>query len=131
MNNIINGKGIKVNVQLEEIFPEYCHTIENKCYIYLEASGTLDYFMDKVRYEEGKKPLYNSFNGCEIDEDLWYEYRIIVDLEKETADMVYCDCPIPDNEVVEYYIQIDDVMPQVLAELEKRGMTLEDLRNLE
>lgn len=121
----IDARGLEVKINFEEVFPDYTHTIDDKCYIYLEdMSSDFTYLVDKARYEEGEIPLYYSFNGCEINEEDWYEFRIIVDLNKGTADTIVVDNPYYESYL---YLQVDDAMPQVLEELKKRGMTLEDL----
>lgn len=130
-----------MKIMFEEVFPDYVHTYDDVISIPIIDTDEINFIIDKVRASIGKRPFYNEINGMEIDENGWYEARLI--LNKETGDpreieaWVAEDCEAEDeneNDIFFYHVQIEkdfeDIKKQVEQQLKQSEMTLADLRKI-
>lgn len=73
-----------MKIILEENFQNYTHSYENRVEIPIEPTDELNKWADQLRLEKGKTPLFTDVEGIPMDEDGWYEMRLIVDKETQT-----------------------------------------------
>ena len=123
-----------MKIMLEEIFPEYVYVFGNVISIPIVDTYEINEIFDKERVKNGRQPLFNNFDGMEIDEDGWYEVRLILDRETGEPQEIEAwtsNCNDDDNTV--YHLEIGDannVLNDLKEELKKLDMTIEELKEI-
>ena len=121
-----------MKIEFEEMFPEYVYAYGNVISIPITDPPELNLQMDKERVANGKRPLFNKLDEKEIDNNAWYEYRLILD--RKTLEPIefeaWADYTGDEDETV-YHLEIEDkeaVLADVKRELKIHGYTEEELK---
>lgn len=124
-----------MKILFEEIFPEYVHVSGNVVSIPIVDTDEINEIIDKERIKNGRQPLFNNFDGREIDPDGWYEVRLI--LNKKTCEPIEIEAwaeNTEDEDDIVYHMEIEDkeaVRKDIESELKRYGVSYEDLKGIE
>ena len=113
-------------------------TDEHRVSFSLTDNEDLNKIADLLRVSKGYPPFFNVYEGKEIWDDGWYEFSLKVDpTNMEILDLIFevvgnChfsnDVPDDGKEYsLGHVIDRNDLMKQLLKELKKYDMTLEDV----
>ena len=123
-----------MRIYFEEVFPCCVHVYGDKISIPIVDTDELNGIIDEARANDGKRPFFDDINGMAMDENGWYEIRLIINYKTkrplEIEAWVADDCDAEEEDGDRYYFEIDDpkaVMHDVDIKLKHFDMTLEEL----
>lgn len=121
-----------MKILFEEVFPHYVHVYGNVISIPIIDTDDINRQIDTIRIEKGKRPF---FNGADMDENGWYEVRLIIDSTtyepQEIEAWVAEDCGAEEEDNEVYHIELDDpadIKRQLDYQMKINDMTFNELK---
>ena len=124
-----------MKIYFEEIFPQYVHSNGNRINIPIVDTEEIIRMVDIERAKDGKRPFLENIDGLTIDENGFYEVRLVIDKEDGHPICIEAwtdNADEPDDTIYRFIIKDKKEIAECLNnELSKNNMTLDDLRKID